>query len=803
MEKEKSNRLAAFCERAVKWGLYLLVFLLPLFFLPFNTNILELNKQLLLVVFTLLLLIAWLGKMIAQGKVEFKKSLLNIGLALFLISVLISAILSKNLYQSLVGFGGTINEAFFSILSLVIIFLALVNNLRKREEILNVMFALVLSGVVVGVFSFLQLVGKFTLPWSFTQIVSFNPVGSINALEVFLASLLVLSVVLFAEADTGRWRQILFGVAAGFFLLMVLSINFRNVWWGLLLVGMIIVALGIINREQISQYRLILPMTILAFSVLMLLVRLNIFTIFSVPAEVSPSWSATVSIDKQVLKQNLFFGTGPGSYAADYGLYRDRVLNQTDFWNIRFNQGLSKISSQPATLGLTGFLIWLILTVGFAVYGFVRLVKNRGKNWAMALALFSGWLLLAFLQFSYTTNLTLEFIFWIMLGLTFLALKSLVPRGQEEKEVALSKISAVSMTLVRSSPLASILSFIFVIVLVLTISVLYLGGNYYYADILYQRGLNTVISNKIEEGLTTISQAVLRNPYNDLYLRSSAQAALLLINQEFNKPVNPERDARIQNLTASAINIAKRSTDLAPLNVDNWVQRAEIYRAVMSYINGADQWAFDSYQEASKLEPNNPFYYLELGWSYSLAVDLLAPLAGQDKERQAKINEYLTKAEEALSQAVEVKPDYAPALFQLALVQDRQGKIDEAIVKMEQTRAVFPRDIGVAFQLALLYYKQDKLDLARAEFERAVLLDENYSNARYFLGLIYDRQKEEEKAIEQFERIARLNPDNQDVKNILTNLRAGKSAISPLAPSPTELPIREKQPQEQPPQPEL
>ena len=250
-------------------------------------------------------------------------------------------------------------------------------------------------------------------------------------------------------------------------------------------------------------------------------------------------------------------------------------------------------------------------------------------------------------------------------------------------------------------------------------------------------------------------------------------------------------DAQIQNFIATAINIGKRTTDLSPLNVDNWEQRANIYRSVMGYINGAEQWTFDAYQEASNLAPQNPLYYFELGRSYVLAVDLITPAAQKDKTQEAKMNEYLGKAEVALSRAVEAKPDYAPALFQLALVYDRQGKTDEAIVKMVETKNAYPNDVGVAFQLGLLYYKKASWTPAAAEFERAILLDANYSNARYFLGLVYDRQGDKAKAIDQFEKVLFLNPGNQDLITIIANLRAGKPAIPEVPKNPSELPVND------------
>jgi tetratricopeptide (TPR) repeat protein len=64
-------------------------------------------------------------------------------------------------------------------------------------------------------------------------------------------------------------------------------------------------------------------------------------------------------------------------------------------------------------------------------------------------------------------------------------------------------------------------------------------------------------------------------------------------------------------------------------------------------------------------------------------------------------------------------------------------------------------------------------------------MNPQYSNARYFLGLIYSRAKSTDAAIAQFEEIMKLNPDNQEVKKILDNLRMGKPALDGIAPPAT------------------
>ena len=62
-----------------------------------------------------------------------------------------------------------------------------------------------------------------------------------------------------------------------------------------------------------------------------------------------------------------------------------------------------------------------------------------------------------------------------------------------------------------------------------------------------------------------------------------------------------DRATLIRALTAASINAAKRSTDLGPNNVLNWRVRGSIYREVIPYIGGADQFAKESCEKAIEL----------------------------------------------------------------------------------------------------------------------------------------------------------------------------------------------------------
>ncbi|MDO8663259.1 MAG: tetratricopeptide repeat protein, partial [Candidatus Wildermuthbacteria bacterium] len=124
-----------------------------------------------------------------------------------------------------------------------------------------------------------------------------------------------------------------------------------------------------------------------------------------------------------------------------------------------------------------------------------------------------------------------------------------------------------------------------------------------------------------------------------------------------------------------------------------------------------------------------------------------------------------------------------------ATVYDQQGKSQEAIQKLEETKILAPNDIGLAFQLGVVYYQKKDFDKAQGEFERAKILDPSYANARYMLGLVYDKKGARQRAIEEFLKVSESNPSNEEVKKILANLSAGNPALAGIVPE--QPPIQE------------
>ena len=196
----------------------------------------------------------------------------------------------------------------------------------------------------------------------------------------------------------------------------------------------------------------------------------------------------------------------------------------------------------------------------------------------------------------------------------------------------------------------------------------------------------------------------------------------------------------------------------------------------------------ESYEKALELEPTNPFFSTQTGIAFLREASLLT--ADEEKEERNKV---LVEAEDQFKKAIEMKSDYAPSHFQLAMVYQAQGRGAEMITQLERAKTFALYDIGLAFQLGLIYFQGQDYGKARIEFERAILLNPDYANALYFLGLTYDELGEKQLAIRAFEKILTANPNHSLVITILNNLRVGEKALKGIIEEePPVVPIEEE-----------
>lgn len=838
---------------------YLTAAALPVAFLPLPFGA-DTGREIIFAVLILGAGLLWLAATLGKGEFRYPVSPILWGAGVLAVVWTASAALS----------GSPMVSAFFAepqaerVMTLglgLVLMIAMAGVLETRGEARLLLFVLLSSGAVAALLSlYTFLVG----PIGFIPIQPhFNVIGTINGLALFYAVLLAMTLGLILSSGASQWykgMRWLLGIAGVLFLLNLLLIHFSSAWIVLLAAGVCLFGLSLIDRStslvtgasRAFGRRQWGALAVSLCAIAMMMSPAPLIKRLDLPAEVSPSVSATFAVAGSVFREGplrVFLGSGPATFGIDWTKYKDPSVNQTVFWGVRFNQGQSWIVTALPTAGvigfgvLTAFFVVTIATLLRALFaGPSRETLSEvgdQQNDGLAISAVVGCisLIIAACLYPGVTSLILLLFLTVGLGTTLLARRASAAEGSitafQEQEVTVEDgvgttdiyesemnvtASEESMPVARSfweirervirlsSPwavFASSLAIIFFIAL--GIAGLYTEAGRVRAVLAAGRGIDAFGQGKTDDALAHLERAVAAEPGNYHNLQLLVQVRTEKVRQVIQRAAGGT-DVRqeFQAAVSSAIQDSQRLTALYPQDPLLWRLQGAVYETVIPFIQGSERFAGAAYQHATELEPGNPAAYVDWGRAGLVFTDRLASLAeqaqGKDRETLLKTRtDNLNEIAVIFQRAIQVKPDYAPAHFLLAQTAIRLGNLDVAIASVENTKLVAPFDIGVAFQLGLLYYQKSDLDRAAAEFERAITMNEQYANARYFLGLIYDRKKDVAGALAQFERIAATNPDNPEIQRIIANLHAGKPALDgivPPAPPPqqrADVPIREQE----------
>ena len=183
------------------------------------------------------------------------------------------------------------------------------------------------------------------------------------------------------------------------------------------------------------------------------------------------------------------------------------------------------------------------------------------------------------------------------------------------------------------------------------------------------------------------------------------------------------------------------------------------------------------YEESLKLSPLNPEPYLKIGNINFANADFLRQLNRADL--QSQVSAGLKLAEENYRKAIELKPNYVLAIYNLGVVYERQGRVKDAVRQLELIKRANPSDANLAFQLGLLYYRDNQKTKSLNELARAVSIFPDFSNARWYLALLYEERGELDTALGHLYEIEKLNPGNQILRTKISQLEKGSRLIPP------------------------
>lgn len=745
--------------------LYWTVFLIPLFFLPFTSSVLEFNKYILLLVVAGVGMVLWLLNVVISGHLNWRTSYLDKGILGVLVATVITSIFSVSRFKSVFGTPGSLSDSLASVIALTIVYFLILNfsddRGHKVKNLLNISLILVLLQAV------LQMFGINLFWFSFAKDPAFNLVGSINVVGVIAAIVLPMfyknNIYIFKYLNIAK-----LGLALALWILIVLN------WWVLWLIAIagmaaIIVFENLKPRLSEGDYSLkisnfLFPMAVIVVAAFLTIVSVDFSYIKkNLPIEVAPSFGLSGKVMSSVFQHHLVTGVGPENFSLAFDKYGAGQLRNTTLSSIRFTDATSQFFNFVTQGGLLmllaiGYLFYLLITY----FGKSRYMELNREEVGVFSALAAS--LTAF--FLYPFNLSLMFLWYVLLALAGIIWADEKKYYDVEQDPSLSLVSSLS----------------FIGGLILALVGLYFGTTLYFSDTFYAKALTEKDSQK---GINYLSRAIRWNSEDDRLYRSASQAALSLLGQELNRKADPgdsKKTSRMQGYISSAVNFGQKAIQLEPQETNNWINLGTVYQSLIQLnIDGVEKMAENAYLEGLKLRPGDPNFNQQIGAGYLAKADFSRQLAFQSGANGSKFardaGEALARAEDNFKKAIDLSSNFGLAIYDLGVVYDWQGRLGDSIKQLEKLAPFNSNQPNLAFELGLLYYRAGQKDKAFKQLERAVVLSPNFSNAHWYLALINEERGDRAAAISHLEKILDVaeNKDNKIVLDKLNQLRSGKT----------------------------
>ncbi|MDD5032323.1 MAG: tetratricopeptide repeat protein [Patescibacteria group bacterium] len=770
VKKEEGKLTVKLLDFIIISSIVLIFFLCPLFFFGQALSGLGFEKIMLFYFLVLLAVVAWVTKGVLEGELELKRTPLDWPILLLVAIFFIASALSISPRSSLIGTYENLTKGLAAVVVFSLFYYLVSNNINpKRIKI--IFWSLIISSSLITFYSLSQLLGFFVLTLPFTRAASFNPLGSLSGLSMFLVSCLPLLVIMAVGIREihPRLNKVV-AIFIKFLLILIILANLAVLallngftFWPAALVGMVVILMFFLAKIiPISSNNLIIPLAV--FFLLVIFLVLGNFNIknLNLPAEVSLSRGVSWDIAKNSLKANPIFGSGPATFYYSFSKFKGIDFNASPLWNVRFNSGSGVIFELLANVGAAGTLAFVVVGLIALSICFLTLLKMTEKEvHPLILALFSSFIIIIIfaLLFSLDNSLAL----WSILVSCLMVSSAVRLYPEKFKSLKLS---------FRSSPkYALALAAVFLSISAGVIILFTMGLKMYLADIYAKRSLAV---EDVNVKITLLKKAVALFPFEDRYYVGLANNYMVLANQEVAGGKDQEK---IENSLGQAIEMGKKAVQISSNKAVDNESLALIYENASFYTRGALEWAENLYNRVKELEPDNPTPFLRIA-----LINMARSNAEEDKsEKEYYINEAIKKYDEAINK----KSDFSAAYYGKAVAYEKLGNNNEAIEQLKKAVILVRDNVDYRFELGRLYFnrgvsqpnisqgatkelisgeeeeglsvesdqitgatisRNDDLNIAEQIFYSVYQLNPNHANALYSLALLYQKLGENDKA---------------------------------------------------------
>jgi len=662
--------LSNILDRISFWSLFVVIVLLPIFFLPFTQIPIETSKGLLFVMGLAISIIFWIAARFSDGKINLPKSWLLLSAFGVLLVFLISALFSSALQVSLFGIMLDMGTFYFMLGAFLLMLLSSIV-LKDIKNAKTVFWGIIISSAVLFLFQSLRLFMPDLLSLGILGGKTDNILGSWNALGLFTGFSTIMSLFIVEFFSVPKRIKWLLGVLIAFSVVLSAVVNFPLIWEILGIFALIIfiykISFSFGRKQEEGSEKKHFP----AFSFAVVMVSLLFFmsgqfigellpnSLNLSNIEIRPSFGATMSVTGKALMKDPILGVGPNKFGEVWAMYKPQVINATQFWDTSFNSGSGLLPTFASTTGSLGILAWLTFFILFIMIGAKSLfasVKNN-MNWEVVV-FFVASLYLFVSSFFYSTGEVMFLLAFAFTGI-FTGLSS---ASRSNGEISMSFLN---------DPRKSFFSILFLVILMIISA----AAGFKYVERLASVSYfgKTLSASTIPMAENSITKAISLHQ-NDLYLRTYTQVYLTKINSIVTKgsTLSETDKADLQTSFDRAVNGAQLAVAYNSKNYLNYNSLGAVYNTVgLLGVKGTYDKAIEAYKTASTLNPLNP--------GIKLATARIYFADGKIKE-----------AKDFIKEALSLKPDYIEALITISQIEKSDGNNTVAISYAETALSLAP-----------------------------------------------------------------------------------------------------------------
>ena len=183
-------------NRIIEYSFYALFFLVPLILTPWNYELFEFNKMLLVYAGTVIIAAAWLMRMVLARRLLIRRTPFDLPFTLFLVSQILSTLFSIDQRTSLLGYYSRFHGGLLSTISYILLYYAFVSNLTKRHVLYATRYML-LAATLVALYGIAEHFGIDKTLWvQDVQSRVFSTLGQPNWLAAYLVTIIFIPIAL-------------------------------------------------------------------------------------------------------------------------------------------------------------------------------------------------------------------------------------------------------------------------------------------------------------------------------------------------------------------------------------------------------------------------------------------------------------------------------------------------------------------------------------------------------------------------------------------------------------------------------